>query len=244
MFYFRINRLKIVDNREDRQFLRIFGADRAEVKLNSFITTDETLLPDMDELLQTNDPQRKKNLFAAAVTHIVDSRVLTTIQNITDNHVMTFGDTGYVLYQSERIPTDFNWTLLAIESDCDVREMGQQIHSAVHDREFDDIISRTLSLAAVSANPPYAAAVGIGKFVTKTIADQRRNNQDDMIGILYTSLNRHEHYPYGERKRDGIPDLTNNMFVDYSIFGFESLEQASLRRLPPAGGKIRPRRAA
>jgi len=99
-------------------------------------------------------------------------------------------------------------------------------------------------MAAASANPSYAAAVGIGKFVTKTIADQRRKNQDDMIGILYTSLNRHEHYPYAERKRDNVPDLTNNMFVDYSIFGIESPEQASLRRLPPVSDKIRPRRAA
>lgn len=244
MFYFRINRLKIVDNREERQILRIFGTDQAEVKLNSFITTDETRLPDMDELLSTTDRQRQKELFTSAATNYLDARILTTIQHVSDNHVMTFGDTGYVLYQSERIPNDFNWTLLAIESDCDVRELGQQIHSAVHDRKFDHVISRTLALAATSANPPYAAAVGIGKFVTKTIAEQRRSNQDDMIGVIYTSLNRHEHYPHGERKRDNIPDLTNNMFVDYSLFGFESPEQASLRRLPSTTGRIRPRRAA
>ena len=47
MFHFRINRLKIVDNREDRQILCIFGADWAEVKLNRFIMTDETRLPGM-----------------------------------------------------------------------------------------------------------------------------------------------------------------------------------------------------
>ena len=77
------------------------------------------------ELSDTNDLQRKKKLFAAAISHIVDSRVLTTIQNVIDNHVMTFGDTGFMLYQSKWIPKDFNWTLLAIESDCDVRETGQ-----------------------------------------------------------------------------------------------------------------------
>ena len=99
-------------------------------------------------------------------------------------------------------------------------------------------------MAAASANPPYVAAVGIGKFVTKTIADQWRKNQDDMIGILYTSPDGHEHYPYAERKRDNLPDLTNNVLVDYLIFGFKSPEQASLRRLRPVSGKLRPRRVA
>ena len=245
MFYFRINKLKIVDNRENRQFLNIFGADRAEVKLNSFITTDETFVPEMDELLATNDPQRRKDLFASAVSHVIGSRVLTTIQNVTDNHVMTFGDTGYVLYQSERIPTDFNWILLAIESDHDVRAIGHDIHSVIQDEELDQVVARTLALAAASANPSYVAAVGIGKFVTKLVAERRRENKDDMIGILYASLNRFEHYRHGERKKNNVPDLTNNMFVDYSLFGFDPHAQfGPIRRLPPATGAIQPRRSS
>ena len=86
MFYFRINRLKIIDNREKRHFLRVFDSDRVEVKLSSFITMDETQLPDMDELLATTDPQRTKALFKAAVENVVSSRVFTTIQNVTENH--------------------------------------------------------------------------------------------------------------------------------------------------------------
>ena len=72
MFYFRINKLKIVDNRENRQILSIFGADLAEVKLNSFISTDQTRLPEMDELLITNDPSRRKDLFSSVVKRVVD----------------------------------------------------------------------------------------------------------------------------------------------------------------------------
>ena len=219
MFYFRINRLKIIDNREKRQFLRVFGSDRAEVKLNSFITTDETQLPDMDELLATTDPRRTKALFKAAVEHVVSSRVFTTIQNVTDNHEMTFGDTGYVLYQTETIPDNFNWILLAIETDADVREVGKELNSVIEDREFDSFVANTLAVAAAASNPSYVAAVGIGKYVVKMLAERRENNKDDMIGVLYTSLNRHEHYPHGERKRDNVPDLTNNMFIDYSMFG-------------------------
>ncbi len=241
MFYFRINKLKIIDNRENRQFLRVFGTDRAEVKINSFITTEETRLPDMDELLVTNDPRRKKEILTAAVATVVDSRVLTTIQNVTDNHEMTFGDTGYVLYDSERIPDHFNWILLAIESDRDVRAIGQDMTSIVQDRGFDQFISSTLTLAASAANPSFVAAVGIAKFVTKVIADGRGKNKDDLIGVLYTSLNRREHYQHGERKRNDIPDLTNNMFIDYSMFGFESQPDPGLiRRLPPVTAMRQP----
>ncbi len=245
MFYFRINKLKIIDNREKGHLLRLFGKDRAEIKLSSFITTDEMDLPGMDELLATNDPQRQRDLLAAAVAHVVSSRVLTTIANVTDNHEMTFGDTGYVLYQSEFIPDDFSWLLLAIESDRDQRALGQEMASIVDDREFDGLVADTLSLAVTAANPSFAAAVGIGKFVAKTLAERIRHNQDDMVGLLYTSLNRREHYPHCERKRDHVPDLTNNMFVDYSIFGFEPHPQTPpLRRLPPVTRGIRPRRTA
>jgi len=245
MFYFRINKLKIIDNREKRHILRVFGRDRAEVQLNSFITTDETRLPVMDELLASNDPQRQRALLAEAVNDVVSSRVLTTIDNVTDNHVMTFGDTGYVLYQSEFIPDDFSWLLLAIESDRDEREIGQDMTSITQDRAFDGFLADTLSLAATATNPSFAVAAGIGKFVARTLAERMRDNKDDMVGLLYTSLNRREHYPHSERKRDHVPDLTNNMFVDYSIFGFEPHPQSPpLKRLPPVTRGVRPRRTA
>ena len=115
MFYFRINKLRIVNNREGRNVLRVFGMDQAEVQLNSFVTTDQSRLPQMDDYLATNDLQHKKAILAEAVHQVVNSRIFTTIHNVTDNHVMTFGDTGYVLYQSEQIPTHFDWILLAID---------------------------------------------------------------------------------------------------------------------------------
>lgn len=249
MFFFRINKLKITDNHENRHVLRVFGADRAEVKLASFIATDQTRLPEMDELLVTRDPRRQRELMASAVAGIVGSRVLTTIQNVKDNHEMTFGDTGYVLYQSERVPDYLDWILLAIESDRDVREIGEQMNAVVRDPGFDDFLSQTLTLAAAAANPSFLAAVGIGKFVAKTFAQRLQKNQDDMLGILYTSLNRREHYPHGERKKDHVPDLTNNMLVDYSLFGFDAPRQPHpMERLPPvapispAPAGIQPRR--
>lgn len=245
MFFFRLNKLKIVDNREKRPILQLFGSDTAEVKLSSFITTDSTELPELGELVATDNDQRKRKLAELAVARVLNSRVLTTIENVTDNHEMTFGDTGFVLYQSERVPSQFDWILLAIESDQDVRDVGEEMNAVLQHGEFHSTLEQTLALAASAANPSYTAAVGIGKLVTKMLAQQYRKNNDDMIGVLYTSLNRLEHYPHGERKKDKVPDLTNNMFVDYSLFGFDPQPQrVPMHRLPPvtATQGIQPRR--
>lgn len=223
MFYFRINKLKIKDNRERPEFLGIFGRDRAEVKLISFITTEDATLPDMNELLKTNDDKRKKEIIKAAIMQVVSAKILTTIENVEDNHVMTFGDTGYVLYRSDKIPVDFNWTFLAIECDWDVRKIGDEMKRVISHSEFDDFTTNLLSLisAAAVVNPSYLAAVTITKFIVKVVAYNLKNKKDDMIGVLYTSLNRREHYPHGERKKNGVWDLTNNMMIDYSIFAYE-----------------------
>ena len=116
----------------------------------------------------------------------------------------------------------------------------------IADRESDSFVDNTMTVAAAASNPSYVAAVGIGKHVVKMLAERRQSNKDDIIGVLYTSLNRREHYPHGERKRDDVPDLTNNMFIDYSMFGFDPQPQYqppipqthTARRLPPVGGTM------
>ena len=62
-------------------------------------------------------------------------------------------------------------------------------------------------------------AANIAKFVSRAIPQVLVRNRDDQVGLYYMSLNRMEHYPNGERKRDNVPDLSNNVRVDYSIFG-------------------------
>lgn len=42
-----------------------------------------------------------------------------------------------------------------------------------------------------------------------------------MIGILYMSLNRREHYLHGDRKKDNVPDLQNQMTINYPIFAYD-----------------------
>lgn len=217
MFYFRINKLRIFDNHENA-FL-FFKRDLAQVKLISFVTADDKI-PILDAWIAEIDTARKAQLLEQAVRQIASTRVLTEIANVKDNAVLTFGDTGYVLYQSVAIPEDFNWCLIATEGDDNVRAIGEQLDSIVNHPEFDRFAANMGTLILGAANPAYAAGVIVTKFLTTVAADALKKNGDDQLGILYMSLNRKEHYLYGERKRDGIPDLTGNLRVDYSIFAF------------------------
>lgn len=178
-------------------------------------------LPDMTDFLATDDSEIKKNILKAAVAQVVDARVLTMVENVKDNHVMYFGDTGYVLYKSKEVPDYFDWQLVVYESDTAIRDTALMVEDIVNDDEFDSFSENLVKLISGTKNPAYMAAVAIGKFASKITLKIASKNKDDMIGIVYMSLNRWEHYPFGERKKDDVPDMTNNMLIDYSIFGFD-----------------------
>lgn len=220
MFYFKINRIKICDNRENPKYL-IFGPDLAQLKLISFIATDNTLLPDITEFLKSNDTAQKSLLLKQAVESVVSARIFTEIDNIKDNHILSFGETGYVLYKSEKIPDDIDWQFIAYESDQNIRDNAQMVDDIINDSEFGKFTDNISSLLGSVPNPSLTAAVAISKFAVNVISKVAKQNHDDLIGILYTSLNRRQHYPHGERKRDRVPDLSNNMLIDYSVFGFD-----------------------
>ncbi len=220
MFYFRINKLKIFDNKEKRR-LGIFGKDLAQVQLTSFVSTENVELPNITEYLQTTDEAAKKEILKAAVENVISSRILTQIENVRDGHVMTFGDTGYVLFQSEKIPECFNWNFIAYESDKSARDTAQLFENITTDSSFPKFSSTLGGIIKKVPNPAALAFTQISKFAIDIITKVAKQNKDDMIGILYMSLNKKEHYIHGERKKDDVPDLTNNMQIDYSIFGFE-----------------------
>lgn len=219
MFYFRVNKVRIIDNRESG-FL-FFKRDLAEIKMVSFITTGDTSFPDLDAFVKETDPARKKEIAAAIVAQVVSNRILATIENVKDNQDITFGDTGYVLFQADAIPTDFNWCLMALEDDGDVRDVGSTVQEVLQAPGFDGFVTQLALLVGAAANPGFTAGVAIAKYVAGVVADSLKQKKDDLAGLLYMSLNRREHYPHGERKRDQVPDLTGNMLVDYSLFGYE-----------------------
>lgn len=209
-FVFRLNELKILNNRE-------WGA--GEVKLLSFVTGGDVNLPVLDDLQRTTEPERKKELIKAATQSVLSSKVLMQLDNVRDGHIMTFGDTGYALYTSSKIPISFNWTLMLFEIDEDINNLGKDIDGVINRPEFDSFVNDVLILASAATNPVAAAGVEIAKYTVGVVAKSMIKNKDDQIGLAYLSFNKFEHYPHGERKRDDVPDLSGNVFIDYSIFG-------------------------
>ena len=209
-FVFRINKVKVLNNRE-------WGP--GEIKLLSFITGADVGLPILDDLQRTNDTDEKKKIIKTATQSALSSKVFMQVDDVRDNHQLFFGDTGYALYTGNKIPISFNWSLLAFEIDKDINQLGQRIDSIINLPGFDDFTSNTLSLIGAVANPAAAAGVAIAKFVFGVVANTMMANKDDQIGVAYQSFNKFEHYPHGERKRDDVPDLSNNLRIDYSIFG-------------------------
>ena len=209
-FAFRINRVKILKNRE-------WGA--GELKMISFVSTGDEAPSALDGLLQTSDPDTKRKILREASRQMLSVKEFIQVHEIRDGHVLTFGDSGYALYTAMRIPVSLNWTFLILESDEDVVELGRRIDTVVDGKDFDTFASSALTLLATAAAPQLTAAAAIAKFVSRAIPQVLVRNRDDQVGLYYLSLNRMEHYPNGERKRDDVPDLTNNVRVDYSIFG-------------------------
>jgi len=211
-FAFRINKLKILNNRD-------WGP--GEIKMLSFITGEDVNLPVLDELQKTTDINLKKQLIQSAAQSVLSSKVLMQLDNVTDGHKITFGDTGYALYTSNKIPVSFNWSLMLLEIDEDVNNLGKKIDSIIDAPGFDGFVNNVLVLAGAAANPAAAVGVEIAKYVFEIVANTMMENKDDQIGLAYQSFNRFEHYPHGERKRDDVPDLSNNVRIDYSIFGIK-----------------------
>ena len=209
-FVFRLNKLKVLNNRE-------WGP--GELKLLSFVTGEHVNLPVLDDLQRTTDPEHKKQLIKAAAQSVLSAKVLMQLDNVKDGHQMTFGDTGYALYTAKKIPVSFNWSLMLFEIDEDINDLGKRLDGVINAPAFDGFVGNVLALASAAANPAAAAGTAIAKHVFRLVADSMIKNKDDQIGLAYQSFNRFEHYLHGGRKRDDVPDLSNNVRIDYSIFG-------------------------
>ncbi|SFU32182.1 hypothetical protein SAMN05216480_101714 [Pustulibacterium marinum] len=212
MFYLRLNKLKILNNRE------FIG--KAEVKLISFVTLGDSDFPEITDYLATNDVDEKKEILKSSVSKIVSSRVMPEIQKVKDNQVIYFGDTGYNLFVSETIPQDLNWMLLAIESDGKTRETTQIIDSILTDEKITDIVEKFNDITKVSGATA-SMVTALTSIVADTLIALFKEDKDDQIGLLLTSFIKQQHYPNGKRDKENIPDATGNMFTDYTIFGFE-----------------------
>ncbi|CAC9976343.1 hypothetical protein [Flavobacterium panici] len=211
MFYVRLNKLRIIKNGD------IIG--KGEIQFMSFINQSNDSLPNLNEFFETNDEDRKKEIIKDSVSRVIQSRILMTIDKVKDKSIITFGDTGYIVYKDEKIPKDFSWQIVAVELDKKTRDNAGLIKSVLTDSNVDTI-TKGIQALAKGSNPVSGAVVELSKLVVGVILDIAKNKKDDQIGYYLTSFIEKLDYPNGIRDRQDIPDLTGNMFVDYSIFGY------------------------
>ena len=100
MFYVRINKVKILNNRE------MLG--KGEIQLMSFVTKGKSDFPMLEDFFNTNSSRAKRKFVKQAIEKVISSRILIPIQKFKDNQEIFFGDTGYIVYQSDTIPEDLN----------------------------------------------------------------------------------------------------------------------------------------
>lgn len=229
MFHFRINKLRIINNRE-RGFL--FWGRLAEVKLISFVVDAAQPLPSVDHLLRASTDQEQAARVHAATAEVLQSRRVISLSNVRDNYDVNFA-VPFDLYRSEAIPDYFDWMLLAIESERDVRQWGDTLHTVAEQPEFNRAVMRALQLAKTVANPQLALTSYVLKLTHDAVQHQLRQAADDMIGVVYASFRRQEHYPHGVMEAVEQPDLTGNMFVDYSMVSHLEVDISDTPTLGP-----------
>jgi len=216
MFYLRLNKIKILNNRE------LIG--KAEVQLISFVTKGESDFPNLKNFFTTNDENIKQEILKEAVKTVLSSRVLTPITHVKDKHQIYFGNSGLIVHKTKEIPNDFSWTLLAIEKDEKTRTNAELLDTIITDKKITTIVN-AVSLVASMSNPVIGAITQITSIVANSLIKIYKNKRDQEIGYFITSFIRQKDYPNLVKDKQDAPDTTGNMFVDYSIFGYENVAE-------------------
>jgi flagellar protein FlgJ len=230
MFYARINKIKVFNNREG--FLGLFN--RAELRIYSLVTGRSSFTPPLwggaggevavADLINLTDEQRRETLLAAvlAETERFTQCHSLEINGVKDNQSLLFGDAGLVIYQSDVIPDTLNLQLWVIESDSDARRWAVEAGTVLDSDAFKGLLTAVGAVLTV-ANPVLTGVIAVGGVVTQLLRQKLKTNKDDLVGYWQATLNRTEHYPHGARDKQDSPDTTGNILVDYTLFGFENI---------------------
>lgn len=211
MFYLRLNKLRIYSN---GAFL-----GSSEIQLMSFVTLGEADFPMLSDFYRTSNAAVKRELVVQAVSRVVSSRIMPEIHHVKDNQIIYFGDTGYNVFVTDTIPESINWMLLAIKTNQQMVDNATLLSQILTEQNITKLVS-TLGILAGAASPLTMAVTTLTTIVAETILKLCINAHDRQLGMLLTSFTRQEHYPYGKRDMQNVPDATGNMKVDYTIFGF------------------------
>jgi hypothetical protein len=226
MFYTRINKIKVFNNKEG--FLGLFN--KAELRIYSYVTASLTVtdlqtsaltLSDLADL--SDETARKLKLLEAVQIEAAKFAQSNSIEvnGVKDNQSLTFGESGLVIYQSDFIPAAIHLQLWVIESDEDIRRFVIDVDQIIDSAAFKGL-STAIGLALTVSNPVLTAAISVGGVLVHLLKKKLRKSKDDLVGYWQNILNREEHYPYGIRDKQDVPDTTRNIQVDYTLFGFEN----------------------
>ncbi|MDR2773176.1 MAG: hypothetical protein LBC19_00285 [Tannerella sp.] len=235
MFYTRINKIKVFDNREG--FLGLFNRS-AEMRIYSYVSNPgRTAGPVWDsgrpvqplsvsDLLCLDEKERREKLLEQVLAEaglLAQSKYLE-INGVKDNQTLLFGDAGLVIYSSEQIPDELDIRLWVIESDTDVRSFALEADKVLDSNAFKGVFAAVETALTVTA-PTLSGAIAVGGVAVNLLRQKLRANKDDLVGYWQVSLNRAEHYLHGARDRQDVYDTTGNILVDYTLFGFEPLAE-------------------
>lgn len=219
-FYFRLNRVKIHDNGSGK-FIGLIGSDKSKIQFISMVVSDNVVLPNLDEIINEIDAEKRKALLKEAALGVATSFVFTPVHNVKDRFEVTFGDTGVLVHRSDVIPDSFSWELLCVKLNKGTRDLGQELNDVINDEKFDSMAANFPKLIGAAASAPYTAGVEIGKFIFSAFTKHLAKKKDKQLGILQTSYIRKLDYPNGNREGRDVQDGTGNLRIDYSILGFE-----------------------
>jgi hypothetical protein len=229
MFYARINKLKVFDNREG--FLGLF--DKAELKIYGYVTGSSAAIAEtgsnaglitLSDLAGLPDDKARRERLAEAVIAEAGKLAQSShleIDGVKDNQTLLFGESGLVIYQSDAIPERLHIQLWVMESDEDVRRTATVADKVLDSEAFKGLFTAVEAALAVT-NSLLTGAIAVGGVAVSLLRQALRANKDDLVGYWQASLNRAEHFPHGCRDKQDVYDTTGNILVDYTLFGFEN----------------------
>lgn len=204
-FVFRLDRLKIENNRE---------IGPAEIKVIPLVSDVGRLFGGVRGYFDAD-----RDIVSNGVNAIVRSSPVISASKIRDGAIVEFGDTGCAVYRADVIPDFFDFSMLVVETDDDVRRIGESMSRIMDAPGFGGFLTNIAAI--ISTGMTAGVGIAIARFVFEVVSNELSLNRDDSIGVVHQSFNRFEHYPHGRRIGRDIPDVTENMKYDYTIFGFD-----------------------
>lgn len=198
---------------------RKFDVLSAEIRFYSFVNAGQLSLPGLDALMGAEDAADLRKGVREMGQHVLARWESIRVDRIRAGHTFLFGDTGRVLYRSDAIPTSLDWTMLVIEDDQDVRNLGSRIDELLPDDAVDQLAGHLRTFVGATQTPAAMAAIALSKALIRGVTYVLKGNNNDQVGVVEQSFVREMHYPDGRRNAKEVQDLSGNMWYDYTIFG-------------------------